>query len=697
MKKILFLALLLAASCGKAAVAPEAEPAVENDGPAAVFIGDSITENWAKASTGHPDFFSGNGFVGKGVSGQTTARMVARFYADVVPSHPKQVVILAGVNDIAQNDGVYVSNEEIRDNIARMAQVAENNGVQVVLCSVLPCTRFYWKTSIHPEDTIIALNRLIRALAAEKRYAYVDFHSAMADESKGLPSELSSDGCHPTKAGYERMEQIILPVLRGEVSAVPEPEPDVPSDGVLRILAIGNSFSQDAVEQYLWDLFGAAGQEVVIGNLYIGGCTLERHAAHAASGQADYAYRKVVDGVRTEETGWTLAQGLADEPWDYVSLQQASGSSGIYSTYTPYLAELVDYVKARTSAGVKVAFHETWAYAATSDHTEFPKYGSDQQTMYAAIVEAVQQAVREHGIGTVIPSGTAIQNARTSYLGDSFNRDGYHLETTYGRYTAACTWFETLSGIPATDARWFPASIDAATADLCRTAAHLACVKPYAVTELVDYQTPSIGDPSFSHPVRIDFGGGSSATPTGWTRVATYAGTAPIYLKNTEGETSSVYIAELKGFTGTFNGVGSEPDRSIVAGGTEYPRSVWSDALLVSGNKGEGDVGPAEIVLAGLDAAASYDLDILAVRFNGSASARISEFSVVGAGQDGPRSVYTGLKAWGEDVAFDDYAVRFTAVRPDAAGRIVVRVVGKDTAVAVDGHISALCIGRQQP
>ena len=154
-----------------------------------------------------------------------------------------------------------------------------------------------------------------------------------------------------------------------------------PSDGILRILAIGNSFSEDAVEQYLWNLFDAAGQKVIIGNMYIGGCTLETHYKNSVSDEGKYYYRKVVDGTKTETANTSLSQGLADEPWDIVTFQQASGSSGIASTYEPFLGDLITYVKGKTKSGVKFYFHETWSYAATSDHSEFPKYDRNQITM----------------------------------------------------------------------------------------------------------------------------------------------------------------------------------------------------------------------------------------------------------------------------------------------------------------------------
>ena len=207
MKKLLPLILILVLFGCKKQIEPQAH--VYD----AIFIGDSITANWVKESKGHPEFFKEHNFLGLGFSGKTSGYLKTVFKAAVTNKRPKQVVILCGTNDIAQNDGVYVSNEEIRDNIAWMASEADGNGIKVVLCSVLPSTHFYWASSIHPEDIIIQLNVLIKALATEKGYAYVDYYSALVDSNKGLPSQYSSDGCHPNQVGYTVMEGLILPVL----------------------------------------------------------------------------------------------------------------------------------------------------------------------------------------------------------------------------------------------------------------------------------------------------------------------------------------------------------------------------------------------------------------------------------------------------------------------------------------------------
>lgn len=243
------------------------------------------------------------------------------------------------------------------------------------------------------------------------------------------------------------MRKFLLLSLYAALSVVPVLA-ETPADTV-RILAIGNSFSQDAVEQYFFELAQEAGIPVIVGNAYIGGCSIERHVLNSRNGATDYAYRKVGkdgSGERKEYPGRTLAEIIADEQWDYVSLQQASPFSGIYDSYAQWLPELYGYVKARVPEDTQFMLHQTWAYAADSDHSGFRNYGNDQMTMYRAIVDANEKAAELVGIGIIIPSGTAIQNARTSFIGDNMDRDGYHLDLLWGRYTAACTWFEKLFG-----------------------------------------------------------------------------------------------------------------------------------------------------------------------------------------------------------------------------------------------------------
>ena len=253
----------------------------------------------------------------------------------------------------------------------------------------------------------------------------------------------------------------------------------------IKILAIGNSFSEDAIEQYLHELADADGIETIIGNLFIGGCSLERHMQCVNGNLPDYRYRKIgVDGVTKETPKSDIARAIADEEWDYVSVQQASHFSGDYPTYQPYLSQLVAYVTAHTKKDVKIVFHQTWAYAKNSDHGGFKRYGNSQKQMYDAINGALKQVIKDIHPDVIVPSGTAIQNARTSSIGDNMNRDGYHLNLLYGRYTAACTWFQAIFKRSVVGNSYAPEGVTAEQKTIAQKAASAAVKHKFKVTQI---------------------------------------------------------------------------------------------------------------------------------------------------------------------------------------------------------------------
>ncbi|MGN0206596.1 MAG: DUF4886 domain-containing protein [Muribaculaceae bacterium] len=251
----------------------------------------------------------------------------------------------------------------------------------------------------------------------------------------------------------------------------------------VKILAIGNSFSEDAIEQNLNELASAAGYSTIIGNLYIPGCSLERHYDNAARNIGDYRYRKIgVDNITVETNKVALETAIGDEKWDYISLQQASHFSGLWYTYEPYLHELVTYIH-EFAPRAKIVWHQTWSYSANSDHSGFKYYGGNQMTMYEEIMKCSRRAVSEEGFDIIVPNGTAIQNARTSFIGDNMNRDGYHLNLVYGRYTAACTWFEAIFKKSVVGNSYAPKVMSRELIRAAQTAAHNAVNNPYSVTE----------------------------------------------------------------------------------------------------------------------------------------------------------------------------------------------------------------------
>src|SRR5699024_259079 len=225
-------------------------------------------------------------------------------------------------------------------------------------------------------------------------------------------------------------------------------EVSVKGDRVIKILAIGNSFSDDAIEHYLHDLAVADGHNVLISNMYIGGSSLEDHWNHALEDSAAYNLRVISpNGNHDAFNDVTLEEAISGENWDYISFQEVSQLSGIIDGYKEYLPKLLEYTRPLTSnPELKFVLHQTWAYASDSDHSGFVNYDRDQMKMYKAIVDVVWKAKELYDIDIVVPAGTAIQNGRTSYVGDKFTRDGYHLSLNMGRFTASATWFEAIFG-----------------------------------------------------------------------------------------------------------------------------------------------------------------------------------------------------------------------------------------------------------
>jgi len=166
-----------------------------------VFYGNSITEAWA---VHFEEMFPGKPYVGRGISGQTTPQMLVRFRQDVIALEPSVVVILAGTNDIAGNTGPSTQ-AMIQDNLASMVELAQANGISVILSSVLPASEYRWRPGLEPGPKIVALNAWIRDYADAHRVVYLDYHTAMADEDLGLGQELSPDGVHPNRSGYRLM------------------------------------------------------------------------------------------------------------------------------------------------------------------------------------------------------------------------------------------------------------------------------------------------------------------------------------------------------------------------------------------------------------------------------------------------------------------------------------------------------------
>lgn len=214
----------------------------------------------------------------------------------------------------------------------------------------------------------------------------------------------------------------------------------------MNLLAIGNSFSQDATH-YLHQIAMADGDDWRVMNLYIGGCSLERHWHNIETGAEEYLCE--INGASTEKYV-SIQQALDMGPWDVIVTQQASHDSGLMETYQPYLSKMVGYLRER-APGAELLLQETWAYEIDSLHEKFHRYDHSQQKMYAALSACYRKAAEETGL-RLIPCGDVIQALRGREPfryeegGMSICRDGFHMNVIYGRYLLAAVWYRTLTG-----------------------------------------------------------------------------------------------------------------------------------------------------------------------------------------------------------------------------------------------------------
>ena len=178
--------------------------------PEVVFMGNSITENWAAF---HPEFFTEHNYLGRGIGGQTSAHMLVRFQSDVIDLHPKVVVIMAGTNDVAHNE-FWVEPEQVVNNVISMCTLAKANGIIPIISSIPPCNKFVWRLEIKDAgQTIVGINNALKAYADANNIVYVDYHSDLVGEDLGFKKDLSNDGCHPNPDTYFQMEAMVMEAI----------------------------------------------------------------------------------------------------------------------------------------------------------------------------------------------------------------------------------------------------------------------------------------------------------------------------------------------------------------------------------------------------------------------------------------------------------------------------------------------------
>jgi len=209
---------------------------------------------------------------------------------------------------------------------------------------------------------------------------------------------------------------------------------------LMKILAIGNSFSEDAT-RYLHQIAQADNFDLKVVNLYIGGCSLETHFKNIKNDEKAYVY--MLNGIATEEMV-SIKETLESDNWDFVTMQQASHFSWDYNTYQPYLNYLSEYVKQYAPQAEQI-IHQTWAYEQGSERLTVELGYADQSEMFADIKMSYAKAAMVLGGLRIIPSGEAFQKAIQSGI-SKIHRDTFHASLGVGRYILGAVWYEVLTG-----------------------------------------------------------------------------------------------------------------------------------------------------------------------------------------------------------------------------------------------------------
>ncbi len=252
----------------------------------------------------------------------------------------------------------------------------------------------------------------------------------------------------------------------------------------LKILFVGNSFAVDTME-YVADIALSFGvKEVKLGVLYVGGCSIDMHYDHASNDVPAYKYYVNVGSGWTCNPDYKISDAEKSDDWDWIAIQHGTKGESRYTSVECYekLDALIDYIKERAHEHTRIAFNMTWLGEPYKEHHEIISYGGDMKLMREKLVEVKKAVILPNGkIDKFIPTGTAIENARTSQIG-TLTRDGYHLTMDKGRFIAGLALFAAITDIKVEDVPWAPDGVDGYAIKVAVESVNNAIAAPLDIT-----------------------------------------------------------------------------------------------------------------------------------------------------------------------------------------------------------------------
>ena len=382
---------------------------------------------------------------------------------------------------------------------------------------------------------------------------------------------------------------------------------------IIRILTVGNSFSADVVESFLYDMAGASGIKLVIGNACRGGYGLRQQWLDIPENISDTEYRKInYDKKYTLTSGHSLYDILKDEPWDVITFQQHSQESGMYITYKPYLQNLINYVKSNApNPEAKLGFVMTWPYKQGYHSSGYRYYQENQEIMYDSILNVTERIMQEHpDLTFLVPCGTALQNLRSSFVGDNIDRDGAHLDFYIGRYTAAYTMYASLFGTEeALRNNYIPYCLNEFTTRVAQKSALDAINSPWLLTPQTNpvYAGENTIVPA---PININCSPWGNGVP-GWNDLGLYY-TLTAGLMDTDGNDSGIIVKTIAEFSSGSDCGHSTTDTELNIPSTASVSALWG--YNVGEIPGQPPKDFAKLSFQHLNKALAYDFTFFASR-----------------------------------------------------------------------------------
>ena len=252
----------------------------------------------------------------------------------------------------------------------------------------------------------------------------------------------------------------------------------------LKLLFVGNSFAVDTMEHAANVARSLGIEEVRFGVLYVGGCPIEKHYEHAMGDMPVYVYHVNEGEGWSSREGVSISEAIAEDCWDWIAIQHGTSGTARYTSAECYekLTPLISYIKERADGDVRIAFNLTWMGESTRQHHEIISYGGDIARMRQMLEKVTTEAVLTCPLlDRLTPTGTAIENARTSGIG-LLTRDCYHLSMDKGRYIAALTFICSITGISPEGISWAPDGVDEYARAVAIESAKNAIERPLEIT-----------------------------------------------------------------------------------------------------------------------------------------------------------------------------------------------------------------------